>query len=108
MSKEVELTAEQKKELENWVSEITVDTSEFKSRHWDPDPYGVGEPHLYCGTGCYVWDEEEEDEAKTEKAIEYLEEDGVQGYFDWEVPDEEDEEEYWEKLTQAAIKVLKE
>ena len=75
------LSAERVEEIEKWIEEIDVDVSDLSSYHYDDNPYGV-DRELRGWSGEYVWDEDEEYTAKIEKAIDYLESDGVEGYFD--------------------------
>ena len=100
------LTASEEKELMNWVNNIDIDVEELPSAHYDRNPYGLEEP-LYYGSGCWEYDEDDYDKAQKEKAIEYLEADGIQGYFNW-MPENEndDEEKFWEDKTKAAIEHL--
>ena len=80
---ETVLSAERVDEIEEWVNDLEIDPSDLPSYHYDKNPYGLEYP-LYCGSGQYDWDEDEEYEAKCEKAVDYLESDGVEGYFDVE------------------------
>lgn len=95
------LAEEQIEELKNWVNELEIDVCELPSCHYDSNPYGLEYP-LSCGSGQYVWDEDEEYEAKCEKAVDYLESDGWGAYFDYDEDSQDPED-----LTKEAIKLVK-
>lgn len=95
------LTDEQKKQIEDWVNEQEIDVRELPSCYYDSNPYGLEYP-LSCGSGQYVWDEDEEDEAKIEKALSSLESDGWDSYFDYDEDTQDPEE-----LTKEAIEYLR-
>lgn len=95
------LTEEQIDGLKNWVNKLEIDVCELPSCHYDSNPFGLEYP-LSCGSGQYVWDEDEENEAKIERAIDYLESDGWEAYFDYD-EDKQDPEE----LTKEAIEYLR-
>ena len=69
-------------ELVKFVKNMTIDETKLESYHWDSNPYGV-ESHLIGSSPCYVWDEDEEWKEKKNKAIELLQDDGVEDYFDF-------------------------
>lgn len=95
------LTEEQIEELKKWVNELEIDVSELPSCHYDSNPYGLEYP-LSCGSGQYIWDEDEEYEAKIEEAVEKLEADGWDGYFDYDEETQDPAE-----LTKEAIELVK-
>ena len=95
------LTEEQKKLLMDWVNEQDIDASELPSYHYDKDPYGV-DPELRGWSGCYEWDEDEWTERAIEEAVEKLESDGWDMYFDYDEDTEDPAE-----LTKEAIEYLK-
>jgi hypothetical protein len=94
------LTEEQIDELKDWVNDLEIDVCELPSCHYDSNPYRLEYP-LSCGSGQYVWDEDEEYEAKTEKAIDNLTADGWDAYFDCNEGQDPDE------LTKEAIEYLR-
>ena len=95
------LTEKQKKILTDWVNEQNIDASELPSYHYDKDPYGVG-PELRGCSGCYVWDEDEWTERAIEEAVEKLESDGWDAYFDYDEDTQDPDE-----LTKEAIEYLR-
>lgn len=95
------LTEEQKKLLMDWVNEQDIDASELSSYHYDKDPYGVG-PELRGWSGRYEWDEDEWTERAIEEAVEQLESDGWDMYFDYDEDTQDPAE-----LTKEAIEFLK-
>ena len=76
------LSKENYKELAEFIENTTIDETQLESYRWDSNPYGV-ESHLIGSSPCYVWDEDEEWEARKRKAIEILRDDGLEDYFDF-------------------------
>lgn len=60
-----------KKELLKFVENIEIDVTQLESYHWDRNPYCV-ESQLIGTSGCGVWNENEEWQAKIQKAKKYL------------------------------------
>ena len=69
-----------KNELLKMVEEMEVDVTQLDSYHWDSNPYCV-EPQLAAGSGCSVWEENEEWQAQIQKAKKVLEADGANYYL---------------------------
>ena len=84
------LTEEQKKLLMDWVNEQDIDASELPSYHYDKDPYGVGRE-------LREWTER-----AIEEAVEKLEADGWDAYFDYDEDTQDPDE-----LTKEAIEYLR-
>lgn len=62
-----------KKELLKKVDEMEINVEELSSYHWESNPYGV-ESQLIGTSGEGQWDENEEWQAKIQKAKKYLSE----------------------------------
>lgn len=105
------LTSELQNAILDWVyNNIEIDPSELSSASWDDNPYDV-EPQLKGGSGTWVYDDEEMENAQLEKAIEYIQADGIENYLPEEIlpkgifePDFD--EEISIKLNQEAIDYL--
>lgn len=82
-----ELTKEQIEELNDWVDKIEIDESDLESARWDCNIYGV-EPQY--AVGGWIYDEDEYYKAQIDKAIDYLKSDGWGGYFEY--ADNQDDE----------------
>lgn len=83
-----------KKELLKKIEQIEIDVSELDSYHWDSNPYCV-EPQLAGGSGCGMWNENEEWQAQIQKIKTYIAEDGAGEYLklsseDWDNEDDGD------------------
>lgn len=81
------ITEEQVKELEDWVGKIKIDVEDLESSKWDSNIYCV-EPQY--AVGGWVYDEDEYYQAQVDKAIDYLKSDGWGGYFKYD--DNQDDE----------------
>lgn len=93
-----------KKELLKFVDRMEVDVEELDSYHWDSNPYCV-EPQLAGGSGCGVWDENEEWKAKVSKAKDWIATDSAKYYLT--LADEDyDEDGECETLTQECVNYL--
>lgn len=69
-----------KKELLSWVENMEIDVQELDSYHWEKNPYCV-EPQLAAGSGCGMWDENEEWQAQIRQAKEWIASDGANCYL---------------------------
>ena len=98
------LSDEQKKELDNKVREIVIDVDELSSYEWDSNPYCV-EPQLAGGSGCGVWNEDEELSVQAKTLIECIKVDGIWEYITMSDDDIEDED-LCEKLANEACQYL--
>ena len=80
---------ELKKKIDEWVESLDFDETELPSYHYDHNPYCV-EPQLIGTSGVFEWDEDEEYQAKLNRAVELIEADGAFEYLD--TPEEDEEE----------------
>lgn len=76
------LNKEQKETARRWFKNLPVDCENLPSAHWVHNPYGV-DPELVGSSSGYEWDEEEEEEARLEMAIDWID-DCVEEVQPWE------------------------
>lgn len=78
------LNEEQKEAVRRWFKNLPVDCAELPSAHWVHNPYCVEEALVGSSSG-YEWDEEEEEEARLEKALDLVDDaiDEVQPWEGW-------------------------
>ena len=78
------LNEEQKETAHRWFKNLPVDCAELPSAHWVHNPYGV-DPELVGTSSCYEWDEDEEEAARLEIAIDRIDDaiDEVQPWEGW-------------------------
>lgn len=79
------LNEEQKEAVRRWFKNLPVDCAELPSAHWVHNPYGV-DPELVGSSSGYEWDEEEEREARLEKALDWVDDcvEEVQPFEGWD------------------------
>lgn len=82
------LSRKDKEAISAFVNRQDIDESELPSAYYDPNPYGV-EDHLIGTSGCWFADEDEAYEAKKERAIKKIEEDGAYNWIDIDCDDKE-------------------
>lgn len=98
------LSDEQKKELDDKVRDIVIDVDELSSYKWDSNPYCV-EPQLAGGSGCGVWNKDEELSVQARTLIQYIKADGIWEYITMSDDDIEDDD-LCEKLANEAYEYL--
>lgn len=76
------LNEEQKASVRRWFENLPVDCENLPSAHWVHNPYGV-DPELVGSSSGYEWDEDEEAEARLEKAMDWAD-DCVEEVQTWE------------------------
>lgn len=78
------LNEEQKETARRWFENLPVNCEELPSAHWVHNPYCVEEALVGSSSG-YEWDENEEVEARLERAIDWIDDaiDEVQPWEGW-------------------------
>lgn len=95
-----------KKELLKKVDEMEINVEELSSYHWESNPYGV-ESQLIGTSGEGQWDENEEWQAKIQKAKKYLSEEPAYELFTLADEDyDDDDQEDCTTLTNECINYL--
>ena len=67
-----EITKDLENEIKSQIEKTEISVSDLSSYEYDNNPYDV-EDHLAAGSGCWVWDEEEEYKAQIEECLEQVE-----------------------------------
>ena len=76
------LNEQQKAAVSRWFKNLPVDCESLPSARWVHNPYGV-DPELVGSSSGYEWDKEEEEEARLEKALDWVD-DCVEEVQPWE------------------------
>ena len=100
----MELTDEQKQDLNTYMDSMPIDYSSLDSYHYDSNPYMV-ELQLVGSTGCYGWDENEEYQVKLETLIDEIPEYGVENYLKL-TQEQLYNDAYVEELQEATLRYL--
>lgn len=99
------LSQEQKEKIRKFVFSVKIDVEDLESYEYDDNPYGLEYP-LSRGSGCCSWDEDEELEAKKERAIELITKDGIWEHISLGVDCDTDDAEY-EKVYREVVEFIR-